>query len=358
VAKTCSLFGQDGALSKAAVEEGLAASSSSVDALWTKLGVQGDISCQDMCDAVIAALPSPLPPSCDVGCYAGNDGTIACDVDLDPETVSEEAHYEGDLPDFHDKEIMTKKKLSQSASNVEVQSNATNLNDDEIDYSAPAILRRVANLFRIYPFHEVETIDISADTGSLVETTAGSAWQSDLQKVNVKAIAYVQQAVSKFRSKNTKTHMQKWFGSAAYSSSSSRSKVNKVLNSINAMLDNVEYVYPGPECESNTYAYVYPGASSCSTTSQLQRYACTKYKGKFVFYMCPLTMRSSTAIKIETLTHEGSHHATAYTDDVDFEGGTAYGRSTCQRLARSSASKALNNADNYCYYIQDITDRR
>lgn len=26
---------------------------------------------------------------------------------------------------------------------------------------------------------------------------------------------------------------------------------------------------------------------------------------------------------VETLVHEGSHHATAYTDDVDFEGGKA-----------------------------------
>ncbi|CAE7285894.1 eprA1 [Symbiodinium sp. CCMP2456] len=47
------------------------------------------------------------------------------------------------------------------------------------------------------------------------------------------------------------------------------------------------------------------------------------------------------------------YNATAFTDDVDFEGGTAYGRSTCQKLARADPALALKNADNFCYYIQD-----
>jgi len=34
----------------------------------------------------------------------------------------------------------------------------------------------------------------------------------------------------------------------------------------------------------------------------------------------------------------------------------AYGREKCETLARRNPRKALKNADNYCYYIQDITD--
>merc|ERR1712151_1912 len=102
------------------------------------------------------------------------------------------------------------------------------------------------------------------------------------------------------------------------------------------------------------------GAYTCRH-SELRTRPCTKYGGNFVFYMCQLTMRSSLSVQIETLTHEGSHHATAYTDDVCMDNRhpcqqTAYGRSPCQTLARSNPSKALKNADNYCYYIQDITD--
>lgn len=56
---------------------------------------------------------------------------------------------------------------------------------------------------------------------------------------------------------------------------------------------------------------------------------------------------------VETLVHEGAHHASAYLDDVKFNGGTAYGRSTCMKLAKASMNQALNNADNVCYYLQD-----
>lgn len=122
------------------------------------------------------------------------------------------------------------------------------------------------------------------------------------------------------------------------------------------MLGNVEYAM-GPKCSPNTYAYVYPQAYKDCTGSQLGSRACTKNKeGQFIFYICDLTLRKGIGEQIETMTHEGSHHETARTDDVDFEGGTAYGRSACQRLARSNPSKAIENADNFCYYVQDVTD--
>jgi hypothetical protein len=129
------------------------------------------------------------------------------------------------------------------------------------------------------------------------------------------------------------------------------------MNSVNDMLGNVEYVYvPFPKCQKNVYAYVYPRAYTCKP-EEVNTRPCTKNnKGQFIFYICDLTLESEESIQIETLTHEGSHHALAFTDDVDFEGGTAYGRDTCKRLARQQPGEALKNADNFCYYIQDVTD--
>ena len=161
----------------------------------------------------------------------------------------------------------------------------------------------------------------------------------------------------------------------------SRKEILRVLNSIDHMISNVvclrcvvgvvvavlmgdaynpsavrkclRYVYPGPKCSPNTYAYVYPQAYKCRAGTQESR-PCTTMKGsnKYVFYLCPLYFKRPSEM-VETLVHEGSHHATAFTDDVDFDGGTAYGRSTCQKLARADPALALKNADNFCYYIQE-----
>ena len=117
------------------------------------------------------------------------------------------------------------------------------------------------------------------------------------------------------------------------------------------------YVYPGPKCKPNTYAYVYPQAYTCKEGKQSSRPCTTmRHSKKYVFYLCPLYFQRPAEM-VETLVHEGSHHATAFTDDVDFEGGTAYGRSTCQKLARADPALALKNADNFCYYIQEDSRR-
>ena len=139
----------------------------------------------------------------------------------------------------------------------------------------------------------------------------------------------------------------------AYMDARSRKEILRVLNSVDHMISNVLYVYPGKGCKKNTYAYVYPKAYKCNEGTQAKR-ACTTMKksGKYVFYLCPLYFERPREM-VETLVHEGSHHATAFTDDVDFEGRTAYGRSACKRLAKADPSLALKNADNFCYYIQD-----
>lgn len=175
-------------------------------------------------------------------------------------------------------------------------------------------------------------------------------WREGVEKRSQEAQAYVDTAIARFSASQTEKQMATWFGENAYRDSMRRSRLKLILNSIVLMLGNVDYVFPGPDCQENVYAYVYPRGPNSQDA-----------EGRYLFYLCELYMHSPPSVQIETLTHEGSHHATAYTDDVDFtddNGVThkAYGRSICKRLAKKEPRKAVENADNICYYIQDITD--
>lgn len=263
---------------------------------------------------------------------------------------------------------------------------------EEISYTVGKVTERLCNLFRIFPTENdaAEVPSSLMQTGSFSRSNKTS-WRKEVVTRNKQAEAYVNQAIRKFKLRQTRVAITKWFGPGAYTDRVIRNEVQRVLNSVHEMLDNVEYVYPGDDCSEDVYAYVYPSGAQ-STNGQ----------GKKLFHLCDLYMTSSTSDQIETLTHEGSHHATAYTTDVCMEDGfyvrkqnsspnlrrggvfvvdgedmeavsitedgvifepfsktcdhTAYGRSTCTRLAQYSPDLALLNADNFCYYIQDITD--
>lgn len=222
-------------------------------------------------------------------------------------------------------------------------------------------------------------------------------------EVRVLAESYLQNAINLFGKKRTKKPIQTWFGKAAYADVPSREQVAHVLNSAQLVLSNAVYLIDdaaGP----NTYGYVYPRST----------YRTKDSAGRFKVFLCPLFFKSTLSVQVETLTHEATHHAVAYTNDVCADGTpvglvpfktlggnrypgemvrwpsrstpgkqyrgqilfpmpskghymvnmdpasqcarTAYGRGTCEQLATSRPGKALANADNYCYYIQDATD--
>jgi len=172
-----------------------------------------------------------------------------------------------------------------------------------------------------------------------------TGWRAEVEKVSIKSQAYVARAIQLFM--KDQRQLAKWFGSTT---PQTREKVLKVMNSLSSMLDNVEYTRNSPQCGSNTYAFVYPRGPLAKNN-----------RGQFVFHLCSVYFKSDEGEKIETLTHEGSHHATAYTDDVCADPVprgqcrvTAYGRPVCQEVARRFPSRAIENADNFCYYINDI----
>mmetsp|Transcript_65371 Transcript_65371/g.121866 ORF Transcript_65371/g.121866 Transcript_65371/m.121866 type:complete len:400 (+) Transcript_65371:1079-2278(+) len=166
-------------------------------------------------------------------------------------------------------------------------------------------------------------------------------WLQEVEVVSVKAQAYVAHALQ--QAPRATALLEKWFGR---SDSKTLEKVMYVLNSVSGMLGNVAYKNGGRGCSSNTYAYVYPYGNLAKNR-----------QGEFVFYLCGVYFASDLGEKIETLTHEGSHHAIAHTDDVWADKSRdikAYGRSTCKQLAREHPDRAIRNADNHCYFINDI----
>lgn len=232
----------------------------------------------------------------------------------------------------------------------------------------------------------------------------GETWRLEIETRNRQAQAYVSTAVRKWRAKQTGPSMKRWFGKASYTDPHMRKEIGRVLNSIAHVLSKAEFVFPG-QCDSSTFAYVHPVGKKSHAAN-----------GNFIVYLCPLYMKSNVASQIETLTHEASHHSTALTEDIcldtkpvymqmplsefDFEGNVvgeifdvetddgidvgamamlvrgdqlvlqqltdedddrecedqAYERETCQKLAQVDPILAIRNADNFCFYIQDITD--
>jgi len=333
----------------------------SLDIFWDELGIPKPptsntsesfwIQCSTLCQSVVhySQQYAICPGTSDVSCYTLGEESY-CDLDVRPQTLSSLVPGQRDMPNYGDRPFLDKVgKNGVAAKRSDMP--------PEIEYALWELVERVANLFRIYPSPRPEPLAEEADApkGKKVHKMTARQRKLNKQKEEV-AKAYIASVIRAFRAKRTKIQMDKWFGKRAFSDERSRKKVLHVLNSVNHMISNVEYVYPGPDCESDTFAYVFPEADNCRNQRDLQEEDCTKYRKKFVFYLCPLYFEESQEM-IATLLHEGSHHATAFTDDVTFRGETAYGRSTCKDLARKSPGKALKNADNFCYYIYDTATK-
>ena len=97
-------------------------------------------------------------------------------------------------------------------------------------------------------------------------------------------------------------------------------------------------------CEAGEYAYVYPNEP-------------------YVVYLCPSffnlppltalrpgTLRSDNGTREGTIVHEVSHFIrVADTDDH------CYSRSDCRQMARNDPRRAIDNADSYQYFTEDLT---
>jgi len=157
--------------------------------------------------------------------------------------------------------------------------------------------------------------------------TAVDAWMSCTSSENSQISSAENQAatqVSRSRSSLSSgagSLYNEWFGAH---SSSRFNKVQSGFNAINSNLRRSRYA-----CDRTcpgVYAYVYP-----SDTSQ-------------TIYLCDVFW-SRPSERAETIVHEVSHfNRIMGTDDW------AYGQSACRNLARSNPDRAVDNADNVCYF--------
>lgn len=178
-------------------------------------------------------------------------------------------------------------------------------------------------------------------------------WKQNVERVSTVAQAYVARAIQLFP-EDTK-HLKNWFG---ISSPVVRQRVLFVLASLSGMLWNVEYTRNSEECSKKTYAYVYPEGEKARNAD-----------GQFIFHLCPQYFKGSRYERIATHVHEGTHHEPTYTLDVCADPGEvrdstnekcieeAYGRKTCRYVALNFPEKALENADNFAYYINELNKR-
>eukprot|EP00415_Alexandrium_ostenfeldii_P003046 UN3046 len=167
-----------------------------------------------------------------------------------------------------------------------------------------------------------------------------SACATSISRLVQKSKVWVTSAISKVQRRQTRRHMQKWFGATA---AATRREVMRVLNSIEAVLVDFSFVIlPNhPEtCDGTTFAFVMTDGDDDCDEAELKTAECATDKtGKKVVYLCDLYCTSSEKVQIETLVHESSHHLPADTDDVPPE---PYGREECLDMAQKRPQAALH----------------
>ena len=263
-----------------------------------------------------------------------------CDIDVssgafDDVEASSNAHNdatlgEGPLPGIAEGDSSEQHKLK------ELLNHSQNAGSDDLAKLAalnyPAMSTQeltvtISNLFRIYPLNNIQAESTSG--ANFLQVTMAD-WHDEVIKLAVKAQAYTATAVRSISSPKSDDTLMLWFGST---STSSKKEVRRVLNQVNHLLSNVEYIYPGPQCRENVFAYVHPKPPHNKNG-----------KGQYLFYLCdesrltaagfvspigsqkgrPVAffggvqeyVNADSSTKLETLSHEASHHEMSLTDDV------------------------------------------
>lgn len=360
VAETCHLLDKSNSVSTVDVSElsaMLSATRPSTLAFLRAIGIDaGDqtfvttsgrtyFSCEELCRAVEGSLAAEvLPPTSDVGCRYEHDGRMICDVDLSPSQLTSL-----DFADF----TMVEASRAHTAVEVANQNLGLAVVGHAISRSTPPLVElpvgeatlKVANLFRIYPVigdadtHAPSLVEMVRDH---VGNAAKALRNGELQKTKIKAQGYVARAIQ-LAPLRTKIRQQ-WFGKQE----GTKDQVLKVLNSISTVFLKMS-LRKGPKC-GQEFAYTLPTTEAKDS------------KGRYLVFLCKDFFSMGEAEQIATLTHEASHHETAYTEDeyLSVNGNKviyAYGRDNCLMLATQNSQKAITNADNYCFYINALNER-
>eukprot|EP00931_Biecheleriopsis_adriatica_P000652 TRINITY_DN100745_c0_g1_i1.p1 TRINITY_DN100745_c0_g1~~TRINITY_DN100745_c0_g1_i1.p1 ORF type:complete len:574 (-),score=80.17 TRINITY_DN100745_c0_g1_i1:28-1749(-) len=332
-----------------------------------------EVGCAELCSKTLQSFPpSDRPPASDVACYMPAESKIPkCDLDVceealgnitfgdqNPFTVHKNPFTSNiTVRQYSDDETLRETKQMQRI--LHNQDKINNTGEAQIlqalryPYEDPQeIAIMIAHLFRIYPLSQVRAVDRKTEAwkqGDLEALELGGEWKDRVIRVAVQAQAYAGTAIRNMNSQKGRRIMERWFGSDDVAT---KAEVRRVLGSVHALLSNVDYVYPGANCKQGVFAYVYPNPPLN-----------TNKEGQFVFHLCPHYMEVSESLQIGTLIHEASHHRMGLTKDECYKGTgkecvKAYGRFACERLASIAPAKALHNADNLAYFVNDVQPGR
>ena len=119
------------------------------------------------------------------------------------------------------------------------------------------------------------------------------------------------------------------------------SVLNEILTQLRRPRRIMTYVFRAPECTFTSYAIGYYGRSSISL--------CKRFESAPTHAIIRTYGINNHNSKFQILAHEYTH-AFCDTDDV------RYGYHACRSRIMISSAKAINNADSYGYYIQDVYD--
>ena len=126
-----------------------------------------------------------------------------------------------------------------------------------------------------------------------------------------------------------KKRIETWFGVNPVNNVVISVKLQKMARVLEK--DTITYTFDGVHCDATTYAYT--------------------FKNTREIFLCQIYKQASTLTgsdnKMGILTHELSH-AIISTDDI------VYGQRGCRELAKNAPADAINNADNYEYFVESL----
>ena len=162
----------------------------------------------------------------------------------------------------------------------------------------------------------------AASESAVTETDAAAAFNAGIAHNYLKGLDATKAASDQF--------YKKWFGQYTASRFSTvLANFDTIASTLES--DDISYNCAGPSCQSSWYAYVYPG-------------------GAVEVFLCQQFWNAGTSgvdTRWGTVIHEISHEVASTDDHV-------YGQTSCQTLASNDPDRAIDNADSYEYFVEDI----
>jgi hypothetical protein len=163
-------------------------------------------------------------------------------------------------------------------------------------------------------------IIIGANPDQITKINAAYAWSYQAIDASISAV-WAKKDLSKL-----------WFGEVDKSRYDSVESNLKTMKQWMTGAVTIDLTDPKGWCKPDVWGYAYHGSS--------QVFVCPKFFGS----------KASPKDRVETLVHESGHAAASMNENK----AEVYGREPCKKLAKDDPSRAIDNAENYCFFASDV----